>query len=210
MGSPSDANLNYRPIIGVLTQPIDDGMRQKQPKLKNKTSYIMASYINALSSAGARTVPLIFDNPKTQEELDKVDSLNGVFYCGGDGGNQYLEFGKKVFEKVKETNDKGNLLPAWGTCLGFQYLSVYAATEGLKVLTEGTFDSDDDNYNLHYLVNASDTRMFGPLGPLAQTLADKNLTYNHHHSGVTPDKFQSDAGLKAMFRPTSVSYDNKG
>jgi hypothetical protein len=27
MGSPSDTKLNYRPIIGVLTQAIDDGMR---------------------------------------------------------------------------------------------------------------------------------------------------------------------------------------
>ena len=76
---------------------------------------------------------------------------------------------------------------------------MYAADGGLKVLTEGTFDSDDDNYNLHYLVNASQTRMFGPFGDLAQTLAEKNLTYNHHVSGVTPDKFSSDAGLKAMF-----------
>lgn len=170
----------------------------------------MASYINALSSAGARTVPLIFDNPNTQEELEKVESLNGVFYCGGDGGDAYLEYGRKIYNKVKEINDKGNHMPAWGTCLGFQYLNVYAAKSGLRVLTEGTFDSDDDNYNLHYLVNASSTRMFGPLGPLAQTLAEKNLTYNHHHSGVTPDKFESDEDLKAMFKPTSVSYDNKG
>lgn len=27
---------------------------------------------------------------------------------------------------------------------------------------------------------------------------------------MTPDKYESDYGLKAMFRPTSVSYDNKG
>jgi gamma-glutamyl hydrolase len=103
----------------VLTQPIDEGMKQKQPKLQNKTSYIMASYINALSSAGARTVPLIFDSPNTQIELDKIDKLNGVFYCGGDGGNEYLDFGRKVYQKVKDINDQGNHLPAWGTCLGF-------------------------------------------------------------------------------------------
>jgi gamma-glutamyl hydrolase len=80
----------------------------------------------------------------------------------------------------------------------------------LKVLTEGTFDSDDANYNLTYLVNETETRMFGPLGPMAQVLAEKNLTYNHHHTGVTPDKYESDVGLKAMFKPTSLSYDNKG
>jgi gamma-glutamyl hydrolase len=52
--------LNNRPIIGVLTQPLTDAF-MKDPKFVNKTSYIMASYINILESAGARTVPLIFD-----------------------------------------------------------------------------------------------------------------------------------------------------
>jgi hypothetical protein len=28
IGSPSDSQLNWRPIVGVLTQAIDDGMRK--------------------------------------------------------------------------------------------------------------------------------------------------------------------------------------
>ena len=57
----------------------------------------MYAYINALESAGARTVPLIFDNPNVAEEIAKIDSLNGIFFCGGDGGAAYLEFGRLVF-----------------------------------------------------------------------------------------------------------------
>ncbi len=95
-------------------------MRAKFPKLlANKTSYIMASYINAIQSAGARTVPLIFDNPESDQELAKMDHLNGVFYCGGDGSKEYLEFGRKVFERAKSLNDDGFHFPVWGTCLGF-------------------------------------------------------------------------------------------
>ncbi len=54
----------------------------------------MASYINSLSAAGARTVPLIFNNPNMTEELEKMDKINGVFYCGGDAVGPYWEFGR--------------------------------------------------------------------------------------------------------------------
>lgn len=123
----------------------------------------MASYINALASAGARTVPLIYDNPNIQEELAKLDHLNGVFYCGGDGGDAYWEFGRQVYLKTLQINNAGQKFPAWGTCLGFQYLSTYAADSGLKVLSENAFDSNDDNYPLEYSVPANSTKMFGPL-----------------------------------------------
>ena len=48
-----------------------------------------------------------------------MDHLNGVFYCGGDGSKEYLEFGRKVFERAKSLNDDGFHFPVWGTCLVF-------------------------------------------------------------------------------------------
>ena len=51
---------NDRPMIGVLTQPLPANLKNDS-RFEGKTSYIMASYINHLESAGARTVPLIFD-----------------------------------------------------------------------------------------------------------------------------------------------------
>lgn len=78
----------------------------KDPKFQGKSSYIMASYINFLESSGARTVPLIFDGD-LETELSKIDHLNGVFYCGGSGGESYDTFGKIVFDKVKKMNDDG-------------------------------------------------------------------------------------------------------
>jgi hypothetical protein len=60
----------------------------------------MASYINHLESAGARTVPLRYDGD-LQTELAKIDHLNGVLYCGGSAGGAYNVFGKAVFQKAK-------------------------------------------------------------------------------------------------------------
>ena len=109
--------INDIPIIGVLTQPLSSS-QLSNPAYANKTSYIMASYISALESAGARTVPIIFGGVE-ETELAKIDKLNGVFFCGGSGSPEYQAFGKKVFDKVKSLNDKGQYLPIWGTCLGF-------------------------------------------------------------------------------------------
>ena len=83
----------------------------------------MQAYIQALEAAGARTVPLIY-NGDINVELTKVDKVNGVFYCGGSAiDDDYIAFGKKVYDKVKALNDKGQYLPIWGTCLGMQDLA---------------------------------------------------------------------------------------
>ena len=109
--------VNDRPIIGVLSQPLTNAFKA-DPRFANKTSFIQAAYVSMLESAGARTVPLIFD-ADLESQLSKIDHLNGVFYCGGGALGDYYTFGKAVFEYVKRKNDHGQYLPVWGTCLGF-------------------------------------------------------------------------------------------
>ena len=168
----------------------------------------MASYINYLESAGARTVPLIFDGD-VDKELAKIDHLNGVFYCGGSGAGDYDVFGKKVFEKVKKMNDDGNFMPIWGTCLGFEDLAMYAGSAPGETILD-RFSADDESYPLEFLVDPKDTKMFSILGEDANTFVNYNITYNHHSWGVSPEKFETDEGLKSVFYPTSISYDNNG
>ncbi len=122
----------------------------------------MASYIHILESAGARTVPLIFDGDLT-EELSKLDNLNGVFFCGGGASGAYDVFGQAVYDRVKELNDQGKYLPAWGTCLGFEDLAMYSTRLSKSKILKKPFDADDENYKLEFLVDPSDTRVFGPL-----------------------------------------------
>ncbi|CDW78649.1 peptidase c26 family protein [Stylonychia lemnae] len=198
--------LNTRPIIGVLTQPLSEDQKSDH-RYKGKTSYIMSSYIDYLKSAGARTVPLIYDG-NLDDELAKIDHLNGVFYCGGSGAGAYDVFGKKVFEKVKKMNDEGNYLPIWGTCLGFEDLAMYASDNSDKTLSP--FNADDESYSISYLVPPKDTKMYSILGDDAHVFEKYNITYNHHSYGVSPDAFNLDQGLASIFTPTSISYDDDG
>lgn len=53
--------LNYRPVIGILSHPGDGA----SGRLSNATnaSYIAASYVKFVESAGARVIPLIYNEP---------------------------------------------------------------------------------------------------------------------------------------------------
>ena len=118
-------------------------------------------------------------------------------------------FGKAVYDKVKQLNDKGQYLPIWGTCLGFENLAMFASDDSDTVLTGG-FDSEDDNYILHFTQQPETTRLFAPLGNEASVFATKKITYNYHVYGVTPQRFETDRGLSEVFTPIAISYDNKG
>ena len=72
-------NINDRPIIGILAQ-------ECQPYFSEElcsTSYIAASYVKYIESAGARVVPVLINQP---EEYYKTifDSTNGLLIPGGD------------------------------------------------------------------------------------------------------------------------------
>lgn len=56
-----DSKLNYRPVIGILSHP-GDGASGRLSNATN-TSYIAASYVKFIESAGARVIPLIFTEP---------------------------------------------------------------------------------------------------------------------------------------------------
>jgi len=102
--------------------------------MKGYTSLIMDSYVKYIESAGGRVVPLIYHHD-LNTTLKKLENLNGVLYCGGGAGGDYLDFGRAIFKKAKEFNDKGKYFPVWGTCLGFEDLSMFAAESGEELLS---------------------------------------------------------------------------
>jgi hypothetical protein len=53
-----DRKINERPIVGVLAQEQSYKMKGIYAK-EDYTSYIAASYVKALESAGARVVPIM-------------------------------------------------------------------------------------------------------------------------------------------------------
>lgn len=80
-----DSKLNFRPVIGILTHPGDGA----SGRLSNHTnaSYIAASYVKFVESAGARVIPIIYNEPLeiiyevcTCFCLDKVDCIDSIWF----------------------------------------------------------------------------------------------------------------------------------
>jgi hypothetical protein len=51
-------NNTEKPVIGLLTQPLEDDMKTN-PIFDGYNSYVMAAYVKYMEAAGARVVPLI-------------------------------------------------------------------------------------------------------------------------------------------------------
>lgn len=100
---------NTRPTVGILTQ-----------KHSSAHTYIAASYVKWVESAGARAVPLFYD-AWSGAELGKVlQSVNGVLLPGGgaDFVGAYWQALQTIFDYAVQANKMGLHYPIWGTCLG--------------------------------------------------------------------------------------------
>jgi gamma-glutamyl hydrolase len=107
--------LNTRPIIGIVTQPADSPLSQFG------NSYIAASYVKYIESAGARVVPIFHTLPST-DLVKLLSSINGVLFPGGGASfsGVYWQTITGIWNYALSANDEGDYFPLWGTCMGFQ------------------------------------------------------------------------------------------
>ena len=82
-----------RPVIAVVSQPFDEYDA-------SKGSFIFSYYATFLESAGARVVPLMYD--QSDEALQKLlGSVNGVLFTGGGlslaADTRYFQTEEKIF-----------------------------------------------------------------------------------------------------------------
>lgn len=115
--------------IGILTAPfISDADSYI-------TSYMAASYVKWIESAGALVVPLEFNLPKPVLH-GFLKQLNGVVLIGGGIDNKKTHSNKQflLFEETiqyilnytKYQNRIGNYYPVWCTCMSFEMAAIFA------------------------------------------------------------------------------------
>ena len=107
-----------------------------------------------------------------------------------------------------EYNDQGHFYPAWGTCLGFESMMVWASSDGRDVMEE--YNAHAISETLQFVVDPRTTEMFGDLGDDAFKFETKAMTLNSHSFGIDPVKFITDKGLASMYKLTSISYEPEG
>ncbi|MBN3305831.1 gamma-glutamyl hydrolase [Amia ocellicauda] len=194
---------NDRPIIGILAQENIPGYPHAQG-----TSYIAASYVKYLEAAGARVVPVRIN--LTEEEYTKLFySINGVLLPGGDVDLQTSQFGRlsKIFYDLAiKANDASDYFPIWGTCQGFQELTVLTSSKNLLTQT----NTKAVALPLTFTPAAQNSRLFsGFPKDLMEALATENITSNFHSWSLTLQNYTRNVKLKKFYKVLSTNTDGQ-
>nr|XP_015203813.1 PREDICTED: gamma-glutamyl hydrolase-like [Lepisosteus oculatus] len=197
----SSLSPNYRPIIGIVAQenlPSD-------PHAQG-SSYIAASYVKYLEAAGARVVPLRIN--RTKEEYTKLFySINGLLLPGGDVDLENSQFGRvsRIFYDLAiKANDASDYFPIWGTCQGFQEMTVLTSGKNLLTLT----DTKAIALPLTFTSVGPNSRLFKSFPKdLLHALTTENITSNFHKWSLTLQNFTRNMKLKRFYKILSTSTD---
>ncbi|XP_040987119.1 gamma-glutamyl hydrolase 2-like [Juglans microcarpa x Juglans regia] len=200
--------LNYRPVIGILSHPGDGA----SGRLSNATnaSYIAASYVKFVESAGARVIPLIYNEPP-EILFEKLDMVNGVLFTGGWAKTGlYYEVVERIFKKILKKNDAGDHFPLYAICLGFELLTMIISKD--QNILE-SFNATDQASTLQFIENTQiEGTVFQRFPPeLLKKLSTDCLVMQNHHYGISPERFEDSQNLSSFFKilTTSADEDNK-
>ncbi|KAL9956183.1 hypothetical protein ACROYT_G037627 [Oculina patagonica] len=204
---------NHRPIVGILSQDCSETFA------KYGKSYLASSYVKYIESAGARVVPIHIDLSK--KELESLfNSINGVVFPGGGASlsdSGYLRTAKIIYDLAIQANDKKDVFPLWGTCLGFELLNVLrSGLESDQLLVP----SDTENYSVPLdftqgiftdCFRSFGSRMFGSApGEVLKTLKEQAVCFNMHKKCVPIEKFWGTNSLTEFFNVLSTNKDRNG
>ncbi|XP_029630131.1 gamma-glutamyl hydrolase [Salmo trutta] len=196
-------HLNYRPIIGVLAQENIVGDPHAQG-----SSYIAASYVKYLESAGARVVPIKIH--QTDEEYEKIfNSINGLLLPGGDVDletSQFSRLSKIFYDLAIKANDASDYFPIWGTCQGLQQMTVLTSNKNLLTLT----DTKAVALPLTFTPASQNSRLFKAFpGNLLQSLSEDNITSNFHSWSLSLQNYSRNAKLKRFYKILTTNTDGR-
>lgn len=69
-----------------------------------------------------------------------------------------------------------------------------------------TITSKKVSLPLEFVGNPADTKMFGELGDIAYKYEEDDMLFQYHTYGINPDHFETNEGLKNMYKLTSIQY----
>ncbi|KAA0711901.1 Gamma-glutamyl hydrolase [Triplophysa tibetana] len=172
-------HFNYRPIIGILAQEnLDDDTHAQG------SSYIAASYVKHLESACLLL-------PGGNVDIEK---------------SQFTRLAKIFYDLAIKANDASDYFPIWGTCQGFQQLTVLTSNKNLLTLT----DTKAVTLPLTFTPGSPNSRLFKRFPKdLLQSLAEENITSNFHSWSLSLKNYSRNAKLKRFYRVLTTNTDGK-
>ncbi|RCV16928.1 hypothetical protein SETIT_3G177700v2 [Setaria italica] len=204
--APADPAAYDRPVIGIVSHPGDGA----GGRISNgtATSYIGASYVKFVEAAGARVIPLVYNEPE-ERLLEKLSLVNGVLFTGGsEKQGVYFETIKKSFQYALDRNDAGEPFPVFAQCLGFELVSMIVSKDN-NILE--MFDAQNQASTLQFPSYSFEGTVFQRFdSDLIKKVSTSCLVMQNHRYGISPKRFRENGELSSFFRILTTSPDENG
>ncbi len=209
---------NPRPVIGVFSQDTSTitGSSTIDPEVKAQLSaykyVIPASYVKWIGQAGGRVLPILLNQPPAYYD-EVFRQTNGLLFPGGNQGidpsDIYTEEGEQLWNLAKRANDNGDYYPVWGTCLGFEELSILE-TGDAEVISLNVVATNLP-LPLQLTPGAAQSRLFSsfPAG-LLDALQTEAIAFNSHDHGLLVREYETNSELHAFFNMLSYNEAPEG
>ena len=200
---------NDEPIIGVLTQDY----LGKYKDYKGSKSFIAATYIKFIQSAGGRVVPIFVNRqPRYYENLLK--QLNGVLLPGGDQELETSSFtaaSRIIRQLAIQWNKQGKYFPIWGTCQGLEVLSYLQFNRSFLTTS---VSMEDTPARIEFLFDYATTRRVGRIFKQLPQSLYKDMSGNkiaiHYHQWCLSMKNFTQFNFNSSYRALAVATDTNG
>ncbi|XP_045480403.1 gamma-glutamyl hydrolase B-like [Harmonia axyridis] len=196
------------PIIGILSEE-PQAINECVPNVEINT-YIAASYVKLLESAGARIIPVWLG--QDQQYYERVVSYtNGMLFPGGSNRfnetKGYGETAQIIFDIAKRHNDQGVYYPIVGICLGMEVLA-YTSNESKDIRVD--CQATKLTLPLEFEEDFRESRIFRDLpNDILLDMKNKNVTYNNHEYCLTREVLESN-NLTDSWRVVTENVDVNG
>jgi gamma-glutamyl hydrolase len=207
----------HAPVVGILTlncpsRDIPEKYKKFMPDLKpicaarKATSYVYGSYAKWIEASGLRAAAIPYDIAATELET-VLGRVAGVLFTGGGGEDEvYHETAKRIYAYALSQP----FFPLWGTCLGFETIAKLA----MDVPQSDLIHTRAQEVPLRLSIASDDPwGLWSPeIHPAVETyrtwLETRNLTFNSHMYGVSPNMFAT--RMSSAFSSMATSVDTAG
>lgn len=184
--------------VGILTLP-------HLRKTEHGTSHIMKSYVDWFEDRGVKVVPVPYD---TVHHETYFHMINGLFIPGTDKGFDVMNktLVKTVTRFFELSLQPGEYFPIWGTCFGFQLLTMLVSGNTTLQRYEA-----DGRYSIHITKDGKRSRMMhGFSKPYRSYLENSPSTLQYHDYGISPTDFLANTHLRRFYRILATAQDHQG
>ncbi|XP_017797745.1 PREDICTED: gamma-glutamyl hydrolase A-like [Habropoda laboriosa] len=200
--------INFRPIIGILSQETSDNITSQYPK--NYSSYIAASYVKFIEGSGARVAPIWIGKNESYYE-DILGKVNGVLLPDGSSSfsnkSGYVDAADMIYNISKKINKKGDYFPIFGISLGLQVLTYLEAGRKEHRIN---CSSDGQLISLNFTSALNSSKMFNKTSPgILHVLNCQEITGNYHNLCVTTEGLRN-VSVDKEYNVLSINNDYNG